>query len=161
MYFNNSLTNMVSQLPNFNNSLTNRLSQLPNELKECILEKIAVYKIRVAFAKALLRYIIRRRFYRCEECNSYTRETYVEDACAESVLGPLPCCIIYLCKKCKDTLPLECGHKILKEDYYPKDSDYYYGYYCHEQFCSQCNKEVNVSRQWDGMCPQEWLYRYN
>ena len=135
------------------------LSRIPRELKECILEKIATYKIRIAFAKALLGYYIRQNMGTCDECGMYKR-LYIEDRCADAILGHGSCCSIYLCTKCKHSLPLECGHTISKKEYTPKDRDYYIGYYCHMQHCKECDRPVIVSREWWGLSPSEWMHRY-
>jgi len=135
-------------------------SRIPNDLQECILERVASYKIRLAFAKALLGYFIKYTFKKCDECNIYKTKLYTEDRCADGVLGTSSCCYIYICEKCKDILPLECGHKISKEEYEPQDTDYDMGYYCHNQMCNVCNKRVKVIREWWGLSPKEWFKRY-
>ena len=136
-------------------------SRIPTDLQECILDKIAAYKIRLAFAKALMGYLIRNPFHSCEECgHRIHEEVYEIDICADGILGPRPCCYIELCTACKDTLPLECGHRIHKEVYEPKDTNYYIGYYCHDQMCSVCNTRAKVTREWSGLTPTEWFHRY-
>lgn len=131
------------------------LPSMPNELKECILENIAIYKIRLAFAKALLGHLI-RNIKRCCECNRYQKTLSVIDACADGVFGTSSCCSIYLCEQCIDRLPLQCGHTIKKTDYQPENFDSNVGYYEHPQLCNVCNTLEKVARQWYGLSPTDW-----
>lgn len=136
-------------------------STIPEELKQDIFEKIAIYKLRMAFAKALLGYLV-RNLPKCYDCNLYkSKNKYcIVPICADSRFMGMSCCTIHVCQECNDYLPLQCGHKILEEEYEPETFDSRCGYYEHAQMCKVCHTQQKVSRPWCGLTPSGWEDRY-